>query len=296
MRPISKDIILMSEKTPLHEVVYTPGSQLVRPGLLIKSMWDDLCASRELAWRLFVRNISAQYRQTMLGYFWAFMPPIATTLTFVFLKSSQILNFGDTEIPYPVYVMIGTLLWQVFLDALNSPIKIISASKSMLTKINFPREALILAGMGEVIFNFLIRLIIFAAVILWFKTPLYPTVFFAPIGIIALMLLGLMFGILLAPIAILFEDIQRGMITILSLWFFLTPVVYAVPQTGPAALLATYNPVSPLLITARDWILIGTTGSLMPFVIVSSGVFILSVIGWILYRLAMPHIIARIGS
>jgi lipopolysaccharide transport system permease protein len=55
-------------------------SQIQHPVQLLKSMWFDLLASRELAWRLLVRDISAQYRQSFLGIFWAFVPPIVTAL------------------------------------------------------------------------------------------------------------------------------------------------------------------------------------------------------------------------
>jgi lipopolysaccharide transport system permease protein len=52
---------------PLKEIVYSPDSELLSFGKLLRSMWSDLLASRELAWRLLVRNISAQYRQSLLG-------------------------------------------------------------------------------------------------------------------------------------------------------------------------------------------------------------------------------------
>ena len=52
--------------------IYTPESQLKNPSLLFKEMSSDLLASRELAWRLLVRDISAQYRQSFLGVFWVF--------------------------------------------------------------------------------------------------------------------------------------------------------------------------------------------------------------------------------
>jgi lipopolysaccharide transport system permease protein len=58
----------------LPEVVYTPESILRRPRELFRQMWRDLLASRELAWRLIVRDISAQYRQSFLGVAWAFLP------------------------------------------------------------------------------------------------------------------------------------------------------------------------------------------------------------------------------
>ena len=53
---------------PLKETVYSPDSELLSFGKLMHNMWSDLLASRELAWRLLVRNISAQYRQSLLGY------------------------------------------------------------------------------------------------------------------------------------------------------------------------------------------------------------------------------------
>jgi lipopolysaccharide transport system permease protein len=59
-------------------------------------MGRDLLASRELAWRLLVRNLSAQYRQSWLGYAWAFLPPLFTTAIWVFLQSQQVLGVGDT--------------------------------------------------------------------------------------------------------------------------------------------------------------------------------------------------------
>lgn len=280
----------------LPEVVYTPDSQLRRPRELVCSMVSDLLASRELAWRLFVRNISARYRRSLLGYLWAFLPPIVTTLTWVFLNSQKILSVGETDIPYPAYVMVGTLLWQGFVDALNSPIKIITSSKSMLAKVNFPREALILAGLGEVLFNFTIRLALLLTVFVWFHIAVSPTIFLAPVGILALMALGLMFGILLTPLGVLYQDIGQGLTIITTLWFFVTPVVYPPPTRWPASLLAQFNPVSPLLLTTRELLTTGAVSQPGRFFLITSMTFVLILMGWVLYRLAMPHLIERIGA
>src|ERR1041385_6310593 len=99
---------------------------------MLGSMVRDVRASRELAWRLFMRDISARYRQSVLGYVWAFLPPLATTFTFVLLNRSGVFSTGETAVPYAAYVMIGTLLWQVFADAINSPIKTVTSAKAML--------------------------------------------------------------------------------------------------------------------------------------------------------------------
>ena len=64
----------MSEKE-LPITHHTPESKIRHPLDLMKEMFQDLGASQELAWRLVIRDISAQYRQTALGYFWAVFPP-----------------------------------------------------------------------------------------------------------------------------------------------------------------------------------------------------------------------------
>lgn len=111
---------------PLKEIVYSPDSELLSFGKLLRSMWSDLLASRELAWRLLVRNISAQYRQSLLGYAWAFIPPLFTAMIWIFLNSQRILGITDTGMPYPVFVIIGIVLWQTFTEALNSPLRMVN--------------------------------------------------------------------------------------------------------------------------------------------------------------------------
>ena len=70
--------------------IYVPDSALRNPLKLFFSMVNELSSARGLAWRIFIRNISAQYRQTALGYFWAFFPPVAMALVWVFLNSNKV--------------------------------------------------------------------------------------------------------------------------------------------------------------------------------------------------------------
>jgi len=281
---------------PLKETVYTPDSELLHFGALLKSMGRDLLAARELAWRLLVRNISAQYRQSLLGYAWAFVPPIFTSLIWIFLQSQKVLGVGDTGMPYIVFVITGTVLWQTFVEALNSPLQMVNESKSMLTKINFPREALILAGVGQVVFNFLIRALLLVAVMLWFQIGPHTSLLLVPLGVIALILLGISLGLLLTPIGMLYQDIGRGLGFLTAAWFFLTPVIYPVPKASFAATLIELNPVTPLLVATRDWLVMGSTNLWPAFLWVAGGSLILLLLGWIQYRIAMPHLISRMSA
>jgi lipopolysaccharide transport system permease protein len=277
-------------------IVYTPKSALHHPARLLREMFRDLFASRELAWRLFVRDFSAHYRQSLLGYIWAFLPPIVGTVTFVLLNRSGVLNSGEIPIPYPAYVMIGTLLWQVFVDAVNSPIKTVTAAKSMLTKINFPREAIILSGALEVFVNFLIRLVLLAAVLIYFRIVPPAAAPLALVGVFAIFCLGFMIGLILTPVGLLYSDVGQALTLVLSFWMLLTPVVYALPSTGLLAKLTAINPVSPLIVTSREWLAVGPASHVLPALSVFIVTLILLFTGWVLYRLAMPILVERMGG
>jgi lipopolysaccharide transport system permease protein len=259
-------------------------------------MGRDLLASRELAWQLLVRDISAQYRQSFLGIFWAFVPPIVTALGFTFVNNANIINIGATELPYPAYVMFSMTLWQTFTEALNGPIQAVSSAKQMLVRINFPREALILAKLGQLFFNFAIKLILIVALFLWFQIPVSWTAILAPVALIHLVMLGTGFGLLLVPLGLLYNDILKVIGLAIGLWLFLTPVVYPVPSGGGLATLVQLNPVTPLLVTTRELATTGVVSNPYGFWLMSLIALVGLLLGWLLYRLAMPFIVERMRS
>src|SRR5690606_6157163 len=134
---------------------------------------------RELAWRLFVRNFSAMYRQSILGFVWALIPPLLTALVWVFLNGQRIINVEDPGVPYPAFVLTSVLLWSVFAQSLVTPITSVLQGKSILVKINFPRESLVLAGLLQVLFDLLVKLVLAAFVLIIFKVTPAPTFWLA---------------------------------------------------------------------------------------------------------------------
>jgi len=66
------------DATELTELVYTADSELRRPVQMLRSMYLDLLRSRGLAWRLFLRDLNGQYRQSLLGYLWLLLPPLGS--------------------------------------------------------------------------------------------------------------------------------------------------------------------------------------------------------------------------
>jgi lipopolysaccharide transport system permease protein len=283
-------------KRKLCEITYTPESNLRYPIKLFQQMWQDLLASRELAWRLMLRDINSQYRQSLLGITWAFLPPIMMAAGFTLANQASIIQVGKTDLPYPAYVMFSTALWQTFVESLNAPLQALTQAKPLLAKVNFPREALILAKLGEIIFNFGIKIILIIGLFFCFQISVSWTALLAPVAILHLILLGLFLGILLAPFGLLYQDVSRGLNLITGFWLFLTPVVYQVPQSGFFRTLVKLNPVTPLLVTARELTTNAKLSQPIEFWIVSAIIFFGLIMTWIFFRIAMPFVIERIGS
>lgn len=276
--------------------IYTAASPLRAPVKLIGATIHDAWAARELAWRLLVRNLSARYRQTLLGYGWAILPPLLTSVVFVLLHQAGYFTVEKTAVPYALFVLTGMTFWQLFADALQAPLRMVSQSAAMLTKVNFPREALILAAAGEVLYASAVRLALLVGAVFWFQLPSNSLLVFVPAGLIALLVLGLALGLLLTPLALLYQDVSQGLPFIVSLWMFATPVLYPAGRGRSGEWWMTLNPVMPLLDTTRAW-LFGTSAEwLLAALWIFAFAASLLLIGLLFYRLALPVLIERMNG
>jgi lipopolysaccharide transport system permease protein len=276
--------------------IYTPASPLRQPVELARNMLRNLVNSRELAWRLFVRDTSAQYRQSVLGYLWVFIPPLVAGLPFVYLNAQGVVSIGATPIPYAAYAIIGTTIWQVFVDAVNAPLRTMMAARPMLTRINLPQEAILLSALAQVALGFLVRLVLLIGVLAYFRVAPPLTAFLFPIGIFSLVLVGFVMGLLLTPLGVLYTDVQQTLPIATTFLMLFTPVVYPIPDSGLAKVVAGFNPLTPLVTATRDWLTVGATTHAAALSFTTLVALACLLIGWIAMRVAMPHLVARIGS
>lgn len=278
----------------MRETVFAPDAQLGFRWETWKGMASDLVNSRGLTWRLFLRQISARYRQSVLGYFWAVVPAIVTVLTFSFLNRSNVLSIRETHIPYPAYVLLGMTVWQLFANGLTAIAKSVSESGDMIKKVRFPHEALVLAAFGQSVLDFMIRLVLLVVVFIGFRVELAATVVATPLLLLGLGMLTVGFGYVLALANAVFRDIGNALGVLTTFAMFLTPVVYPPPTSWPNSLVNYLNPVSPFLTAVQD---LTTRGYLtQPVALLVSSVVAIVVFfgGWLAFHLAMPRIVERV--
>lgn len=287
----------MTNQTPsLRVTVYTPDSQLRHPLKMVRGMFADLWLARELAWRLAVRDISAQYRQAFLGLAWALLLPLVNTVTWIFLNSTGIVAVADTSLPYPVYVFTGTMLWQIFTEAFQAPNRQVNQAKAMLSKVNFPHEAIILSGLLQTCFNALIKIgLLIPAVLILGIAPGWG-ILLLPLGVLSLMLTGTALGLLLTPVGALYTDVEKGTGLVTQFWMYITPVVFALPTAGWTVTLFRLNPLTPLILASRDWLTGFRPEFLTDFAVVNLIMLFILFFGWIIYRISMPILIERMNA
>lgn len=278
------------------ETIYTAESRIRHPLRVVLETARGIVAARELAWRLMLRDLNAQYRQSLLGYVWAFVPSVVMAAGFTLARESNVIAVGETDLPYPAYVMLGTVLWQTFTEALLGPIQALVGARAIMAKVQLRHEALVLGKIGETVLNLGPKLVLVAAVFVWFQVPVTWTVIFAPVALLQIVILGAFFGVLVAPFGALYGDVPRALPILAGFWLFLTPVIYPMPQAGAFAALVALNPVTPLLLTARELATTGQVSHPVEFVVVSAvgslGLFA-AMLG---YRLAMPFVVERMSA
>ena len=253
-------------------------------------MFRDLFRSRELIWRLTLRDLSVRYRQSVLGYGWAIISPVVMVAIFTFLARARVLPIGKTGLPYVSYALWSIGLWQLFSGSLQACTKSLADAGSLVTKINFPKESLLFGAIGQPMFDFLVRLIPVIIVFVWQHVGIHWQMLFLPLVLIPIILLALGFGFVLAVANLLLRDIGNALGIVLAFGMFLAPIVYPPPVSWPFVLINILNPFSPLLIASQD--LIGTGHLSMPgaFVIACLFSFLVFFLGWRFFRTAICRI------
>ncbi|MBD51080.1 MAG: polysialic acid transporter [Euryarchaeota archaeon] len=276
--------------------IFQNKSFLLEPKIMVREMIHDLWNCRHLGWTLAVRDIKAKYRSAWLGLAWAFLPPIATTLVFVVLQNQQMLKSEGMEVPYPIYTMVSIVLWQLFSESVVAPLQVVNGSRSLLSKILFPREALIVSAVVQVCFNFIIKLFLLFFVFAWWGILPTNGIIWLPLVLLALLALGILFGVLIVPIGVFYQDVIFSLSTVLMLLMFLTPVGYSIPSEGLLNEITQWNPMAILIQCGRELIFTGQSNAFIPMLAVGLITGFGLALGWVLYRATFPIAVERFSS
>ncbi len=202
-------------------------------------------ANRLLLWNLVSRDIKVRYKRTLLGVLWALLEPLLRMVIYT-VVFSQILRV-DAQ-PYPVFVLAGLLPWNLLRASLSTAEVSIVGNATLIRKMVFPHEILVLAGMGSNLINFAISLLLLVPLLLAYQVPLTTSLAALPALVAVQLLLVLGTSLALAAICVEYRDVGFLAAFALSALFYLSPVLYP-SSLVPEALKTVYqwNPLAVLI-------------------------------------------------
>ncbi len=247
-----------------------------------------------LTYQLFKRDFFATYKQSFMGIFWAFIIPVVSVGTFIILNRSGLFSVGEINVPYPIYAVLGLSFWQLFSTGLIGSSNSLVRAGSMITQINFSKKSLVIASAGQSLISFLIQLALVTVLFIFYRYMPSPAILLVPIVIIPLLSLTLGLGLILSILNGVIRDIGNVMSLLLTFLMFLTPILYAKPQTGTLMHITKYNPLYYLVSGARDLVLIGRISEPQGFLISSAVSFVIFVVCLLTFHLTETRITERV--
>lgn len=256
-------------------------------------MLRNLWSSRELIQRLAYRDYSVRYRQSMLGYVWAVAPQVITVAIFAFLARYRVFDMGQPTLPYLVHALWSISVWQLFSVSLVNCTNSLVTAGSLVTKINFPKESLVVASTGKSCIDFLIRLVPVFVVMLWGGFVPSMSALLIPLILVLVLLFAIGIGFMLSVINLVIRDMGNMVSMVMTFGMFLSPILYPPPVAAPFTLVNVLNPFSPLLIATQE-LLAGAPLS-HPLALAVSSLLAIAVflIGWRVFCITMPRVAER---
>lgn len=279
--------------------VYGADSALLKPWKLLQAMWRDAMGSRQLALILAVRDLRAQYRQSLLGLFWILAPPIVVAVGLSVAQQNNLINFGQSKIPTVAFTLIGMSIWQVFAGAVSGPLQAVGSYRSVLTKVVVPPEAIILSSLVKLGITMALQLLLIIFTFLWFGLPFKSTTLLGLPALVGVAMFGTAIGLFLTPVGLLYRDIALAIPIIEKGWLVVTPAVFApkaLPPGGFYALASRLNPMSYFVTTTRELVAGEHLTQLPQFLGALGLMVVLLFFGLILVRASMPLVIERWSS
>jgi len=217
--------------------------------------WKEIWRYRDMYWLFVMRSFRTAYKQTILGPLWFLITPVLSVIVYVAVFGG-VANIPTDGVPAALFYLLGISVWGYFASCLSSTGNSFVSNSDIFGKVYFPRIIMPLVAVTVNVLSFLIQLAIFfafyayfaytgtqgAATIHW-HVVLFPLLMF----ILAMMAVG--FGMIISSMTTKYRDLQIAFAKIISLWVYITPVIYPLSMvTNPTLHTAmSLNPVTPLM-------------------------------------------------
>jgi lipopolysaccharide transport system permease protein len=216
---------------------------------------QQLFRYRALIQSLVARELKARYRGSVLGFFWSFVNPLLLLLvyTFVFTVVLPAAHPPDLQ-PFAIFMFCGILPWTWFSSSLLEASNVLIAGGNLIRKVLFPAEVLPIVTVLAGFVHFCFGLPILAAFLVYYRVPLVPAdLAWFPVIVFIQLVLTLGLALLVSALTVHFRDVRDLLSNLLTLWFFATPIIYALSQVPDSVRrFLNLNPFTHLAVSYQE--------------------------------------------
>lgn len=216
--------------------------------------WKEIWRYRDMFLLFVDRNFRTAYKQTILGPLWFLITPVLSVIVYVAVFGG-IAGIDTDGVPAILFYLLGISVWGYFSSCVSATSNSFVTNADIFGKVYFPRIIMPLVAVTTNLLSFAIQLLIFAAFYIYYVATGTPMVihwqivlFPLMIAILAFMAVG--FGMIFSSMTTKYRDLQIMLAKIISLWVYVTPVIYPlsmVAKTPKLYLLMSLNPVTPVV-------------------------------------------------
>lgn len=170
-------------------------------------------------------DFKLRYQGSLLGYAWSLLKPL---LLFVILYVVFVyfLKIGKDIPHYPVYLLLGIVLWNFFTEMTVQSLGSIVGRGDLIRKIRIPRWMIVFSSSISATINLLLSLVVVAIFMVINHVPLMATALFLPIYVVLIYVLALGCSLFLAAAFVKFRDLSYIWEIVLQAGFYATPIIY----------------------------------------------------------------------
>lgn len=247
---------------------------------------SELWAYRELLFFFTWRDIKVKYKQTALGFLWVVLQPLLMALIFSAFFG-RALNIPSDNVPYPVFVFSGLLVWNMFANGLTNAVNGMVAHANMIKKIYFPRLILPISATLVAGFDLCMAFLVFVGFLVYYQIiPEFSRLLWAmPAGLALTFLVTAGLGSLLGALSIQYRDFRYIVGFLVQVLMFMTPVLYPISllKSDWQKIIIAMNPMTGAVCLVRSAFTNTALDALMIGISAFSGLLCF-VVGIIIFR------------
>lgn len=210
--------------------------------------------------QLVSRDFKVKYKRSVLGVFWSLLYPVLT-MAVMAMVFTNVFKFTTPGVSYLAYLMSGLVMFNYFSEASNLSMSSVVANFSLINKVYMPKYIFPLSKCLFVGINFVLSLVPLYIVLIATGTGVNIYHLLLPYAYVCLFLFTLGFSLILSSVAVFLRDMFYIYGIILTLWTYLTPIMYDINiiQTNPVMLMIfKLNPLYWILYFVRRIMLYNT--------------------------------------